>query len=98
VENAVVHGIATERGPGRIEISASRDNGTLHLRVRDSGPGFGEKMVAAERIGLGNTRARLAQLYGDRHSLECLDAGGGGAAVTIAIPFRREGDAAGAAG
>ena len=39
-------------------------------------------------IGLANTRARLAQLYGDECSVEIGAAGKGGARVTVTIPFR----------
>jgi len=40
VENAIVHGIARQQGPGTIVVAASRGDGMLHLRVSDSGPGF----------------------------------------------------------
>jgi len=39
-------------------------------------------------IGLANTRARLAQLYGDASVLEIGDASGGGARVSVTIPYR----------
>jgi two-component system LytT family sensor kinase len=39
-------------------------------------------------IGLANTRARLAQLYGGRASLAVADAVGGGAVATMELPFR----------
>jgi sensor histidine kinase YesM len=41
-----------------------------------------------ERIGLANTRARLQQLYGARHTLRYGPVDGGGFDVAIAIPFR----------
>ena len=42
VENAIRHGIAPRIEPGRVEISASvgADHRSLHLEVRDNGPGF----------------------------------------------------------
>jgi|SRR5579872_1701262 len=86
VENAVRHGIAARREAGRIEISSRRRNGSLLLRVSDTGPGLRGEPVA-EGIGLRNTRARLSQLYGNASSLTLEDAPGGGLAVTIEIPY-----------
>jgi two-component system, LytTR family, sensor kinase len=40
VENAIRHGIAPRSAPGMIEICAARDRETLHLLVRDNGPGL----------------------------------------------------------
>jgi hypothetical protein len=37
---------------------------------------------------LGNTRARLARMYGNEQALELGDAEGGGALATLRIPFR----------
>ena len=90
VENALRHGVAQTRGPGRVEISAKRENGSLRIRVRDNGPGLqaitrpddGLK----EGLGLSNTRARLEQLYGAAHRFELENAPGGGLLVTLEIP------------
>ena len=90
VENALRHGIAQTRGPGRVEISAKREHGSLRIRVRDNGPG----LVAITRpddglkegLGLSNTRARLEQLYGSAHRFELENAPGGGLLVTLEIP------------
>jgi LytS/YehU family sensor histidine kinase len=95
VENAVVHGVARRRGAGSIVIQAFRSNGTLRIRVTDDGPGFGSdrEMNGAVRedgrgrgIGLANTRARLAELYGADQGVEC-DDGAHGGIVTISLPF-----------
>jgi signal transduction histidine kinase len=69
-----------------VEIHAARRNGTLEIAVRDDGAGLASDAGAG--IGLGNTRERLAQLYGGAHRLELRDAPGGGLEVAIAIPFR----------
>lgn len=87
VENALRHGIEREPGAGRIEINIERSNETVVIQVRDSGPGFvagGQR----EGIGLSNTRARLAGLYGAAGRLECGDAPGGGGQVRITLPYR----------
>ena len=55
----------------------------------DDGPGF-PAASGAERqgIGLANTRARLAQLYGDAGRLSTENAPDGGAVVTLVVPYR----------
>ena len=88
VENAVIHGLSARPGEGIIRISAARVDSTLQLQVRDTGPGFGAKSRGGNGIGLANTRARLEQMYGQAHRLECGNAPDGGAAVTITIPLR----------
>ena len=90
VENALRHGIAQTRGPGRVEISAKRENGSLRIRVRDNGPGLAAITRPddglREGLGLSNTRARLEQLYGAAHRFELENAPGGGLLVTLEIP------------
>ena len=103
-ENAIVHGIAPVTGPGELRLRAVRRNGDLLLEVSDTGPGFSASTqsngdqgqhdangVAGRStggIGLTNTRARLAQLYGEQSSLSLADGASGGARVTVTLPFR----------
>ena len=91
VENAVRHGIAPRSQGGRIEISARRENGLLHLAVSDDGSGTDEgadALAGKGGVGLANTRERLARLYGDRHSFALRSSAGLGMTVAIAIPYR----------
>ncbi len=88
VENALRHGVAKQEADARIEIHAARQNGSLLLRVRDNGQGLTNDLEAKPGIGLNNTRARLAQLYGEAQRLELRNAEGGGVEVAITIPFR----------
>ncbi|MCA1616609.1 MAG: histidine kinase [Acidobacteria bacterium] len=94
VENAIRHGVAPRAAAGRIEIRAARRNGSLHLRVRDDGAGLPREADDSGRrrggVGIANTRARLAQLYGAGHGFEMRNAPGGGLCVEITIPFRAE--------
>ncbi len=92
VENALRHGIASRADAGLLEVKARRDGDTLVLTVRDDGPGLGPAGLAASGVGLANTRARLAALYGDRASLEIANAAAGGALVTIRLPYHEAGD------
>jgi sensor histidine kinase YesM len=92
VENAIVHGIAKGPGVGTISVSAGRVDSGLQLRVADSGPGFSASAPRQNGIGLANTRLRLEQLYGPGHRLEFGPSPGGGATVTLSLPFERIGD------
>ncbi|MFO0965191.1 MAG: histidine kinase [Gemmataceae bacterium] len=86
VENAIRHGVAVTPGAGRIEIQASRSNGSLRLAIRDSGPGLAAPPNPG--IGLANTRARLEKLYGPDQRLDLSNGPAGGLQVAITIPFQ----------
>ena len=90
VENAVRHGIAPRARPGRIDILARRADSRLELEVRDSGDGLPPDRLNAlnDGVGLGNTRARLAHLYGSSHRFTFANRAEGGFRVFISIPFR----------
>jgi LytS/YehU family sensor histidine kinase len=92
VENALRHGVSRKADAGLLEVTAQRDGDTLVLTVRDDGPGLGPAGAPATGVGLANTRARLAALYGDRANLEIANAAGGGVVVTIRLPYHESGD------
>jgi signal transduction histidine kinase len=85
VENAIQHGLAAANG-GWIRIAAERRDGWLELEVSDSGSGF--PVGATDGIGLANTRARLAQLYGEAGRLVPGSAPDGGGRVQLRIPYQ----------
>jgi LytS/YehU family sensor histidine kinase len=90
VENAIEHGIARRAGAGRITIAAARNGDHLELSVTDDGSGLDSTNdFPVEGIGLGNTRRRLAALYGDRASLTLAPAPGGGLRVDLLVPLQR---------
>jgi sensor histidine kinase YesM len=86
VENAIKHGVNAQRGGGRVDVSTVRNNGSLVIEVRDSGPGF-RAADTQPGIGLANTRARLDHLYGSDATFEYGSASEGGASVRISIPY-----------
>jgi sensor histidine kinase YesM len=91
VENAIRHGIGPRAAGGSISIRVGRHDAALRLRVADDG--IGARMAAGQRlaregVGLGNTRARLQHLYGDRHQLTLTTAPGAGFTVDIDVPYR----------
>jgi len=81
VENAIRHGIGPRAAGGSIDISVTRHEDSVRLRVADDGIGArlsAHHGLAREGVGLGNTRARLQHLYGDRHRLTVITAPGAG--------------------
>jgi two-component system LytT family sensor kinase len=87
VENAIRHGIEPHARPGRIEVEARRENGTLMLVVRDNGAGQPPGGFTREGIGLANTRERLRELYGDGHRFELANHPAGGLEVRLVLPL-----------
>jgi two-component system, LytTR family, sensor kinase len=90
VENAIEHGIATRRRGGRLEIRAAARAGNLELSVADDGAGLTDAQQHADtaRVGLRNTRARLAHLYGERGRLDLRNRTDGGVVATVVLPYR----------
>lgn len=86
VENAVQHGVAALARPGRIAIQARREDGFLHLQVRDTGPGLAAGPATnGNGIGLSNTESRLRRRYGDRQRFALRN--DHGLVVEVRIPF-----------
>jgi LytS/YehU family sensor histidine kinase len=90
VENAVEHGVKRTLDAARVRLSAKRSGDRLRVEIADNGPG---PTSSAEGVGVGlaNTRARLAGLYGDAHRFELRPLESGGTVVTIELPFKPSG-------
>jgi len=86
LENAVRHGVEHSRTTVAIEVRARARGDRLELIVRDHG-GVREARSPGHGIGLANTRARLATLYGEAHQFERTPTEGGGLAIRIEIPL-----------
>ena len=97
VENSVRHGIAPSEAGGTIAVTATCNNGTLEIDVRDDGCGLtandpldgGDGLGGRAQSGLRITRSRLENLFGDRCRLE-LSAEPRGCRVLLTMPARFE--------
>lgn len=89
VENAIRHGTSRRAGGGQLEIIARRDGAVLVIEVLDDGPGVPADASPNEGIGIGHTRARLAQLYGDASRLELEPRPHGGTTARVRLPYER---------
>lgn len=87
VENAIRHGIAHCEDHGVIETVIRRDGASLHLRIRDTGPGVPAMKQNGSGIGLKNTRERLHHFYQDRFEMKAAPMEAGGFEVAISIPY-----------
>jgi signal transduction histidine kinase len=86
VENSIRHGLQPRASGGHVDVRARRTGARLRVEVADDGIGIGPTLV--EGVGLGNTRARLAELYRDAHEFAISSRPTGGVVVTLEIPFR----------
>ena len=90
LENSLRHGMKSGSTAMEISVAAGRENGSLILRVQDTGAGIGETGAAGvfgRGLGLSNIRDRLAQLYGDGQQFSIANRPGGGAEVTLRVPL-----------
>lgn len=108
VENAVMHGVSKVEGAGRIELRAWGVDDDVVITVRDNGPGLDGTAVlggagkgissgngalpSTGGVGLGNTRARLEQLYGAAQHLSLHPAAEGGTVAEIVLPYHTGAD------
>lgn len=104
VENAVQYALAPRAKGGSIRIAATRDtNGKLNLDVSDDGRGLDDEVKyklqnvelnaalnvnKLDGVGLANTRARLAHLYGSAANMELSPVVPHGLSVRLTLPFR----------
>jgi two-component system, LytTR family, sensor kinase len=90
VENSLRHGLKESGAKIEISIGAHRDNGSLVIRVADTGAGIGAQSADAalgRGFGLANIRGRLEQLYGSGQQFSIANRASGGAEVTLRFPF-----------
>jgi signal transduction histidine kinase len=87
VENAIRHGIEPQMRTGRITLRSALEGENIILTVTDNGGGMPLGGFKREGIGLANSRARLAELYGDEQKFEMFNQPEGGLSVRLTFPF-----------
>ena len=90
VENAMRHAISRTNA-GVVEITAVPRNGSVRIEVKDNGPGLTSEPKAlmsrnSRGVGLANTQARLAGLYGSKAKFELRNRPTGGLTVMLEVP------------
>ena len=95
VKNAIKHGVSKLSSGGHIEVSATREGERVIICVRDNGPEVSlDTPPSPHSLGLRNTRARLAALYGPVQSLTLKHAVGGGLIAEVSLPYHTQNDCA----
>ena len=97
VENAIKHGVSKlpNSAVGHIEVNARREGDDVVITVIDNGPALQDAstLLVESGVGVRNTRARLAQLYGAEHTLSLSPAPSGqGVVASLTIPYHTRAD------
>lgn len=89
-ENAIRHGIGKHKEPDVVTIRAFKGSGRLCLEVYNQTSVLenAPDQPLRQGLGLSNTQARLAQLYGSEHSFEIRNLEPRGVVVRLSIPLR----------
>ena len=95
VENAVKHGVAPVPKGGIVRIRAEQVGERLRVAVSDNGAGF--RQTSGAGVGLANTRARLASLFGRDATLHVTANDDAGVTATLDLPLQALQDVRGAA-
>lgn len=102
VENSIFHGIAPKDSPGRLEIEARQENETLVITVTDDGVGISPEQLreimredytqntGIHKIGIGNVRKRIQEMYGEPYALTLESEQGAWTRVVIRIPMEKK--------
>ena len=84
VENAIIHGVLPEKGPGTIKLSVKNcEDGRVKITVEDTGVGISDEIIhkvysgnmPENKIGLYNVHLRLKLMYGEGIKIERLEKG-----------------------
>jgi len=89
VENSLRHGMKSGEETMHLAISAHRDNGSMVLKVSDTGTGLPASISENPTggIGIANIRDRLVHLYGASAGLTLQNRATDGAEVSVRLPF-----------
>ena len=91
-ENAFVHGLEQQVGPGSLSITGMVQAEELVLTVADDGVGFNPADLddSGTHVGLANVDRRLRLLYGEKYGVEIKSAPGNGCTVILRMPVKTE--------
>lgn len=84
-ENAIVHGLEKSAAAITIDVSCRLEGDKLCIDVNDDGAAP-DMLTFQEGVGIGNTRARLAELYGQNARLSIAPRETLGTCLSLAIP------------
>jgi len=85
VENAIVHGLDKTGGAIHVELTCRIEGDSLRIELSDDGTTL-DSLELREGVGIGNTRARLTELYGSGADLTIAPREELGTQLTLAIP------------
>ncbi len=88
VENGIKHGVARLTGGGFLQLSATQQNDSLFIRIRNSGELTG---TSSGGIGLQNTAERLSILYGKEADFSIFQESEGVVCAELRMPVMSEG-------
>lgn len=86
VENALEHGAQASLRGATVRIQGGVEADGVRLQVVDTGPGPAPSHQ--DGVGLANSRARLAQAWGDAATLQLQAGPDGGCVATLTLPHR----------
>jgi sensor histidine kinase YesM len=86
VENAVKHGLEPKIDGGRVDVSAEKVDGSVVVRISDTGLGLGSGATKGTGVGLSHVRERVAAAYGPQASLKIEKNPADGVTATVRIP------------
>jgi len=99
VENAISHGLVNTRGPKKIGITGTAQNGDMVLSISDNGVGMDAETVnrklrdegaesfgQMKSIGLANIHARIRLLFGEAYGVSVQSLSQKGSTVTLRVP------------
>jgi two-component system, LytTR family, sensor histidine kinase AlgZ len=86
VENAILHGMAQQRG-GKVEVVVRGEPTQLVIEVRDDGPGLGRSTHVGAGTSVHTIRERLRLHYGTRATLSFAHNGSDGCVARLALPW-----------
>lgn len=93
VENVIVHGFEKMERPGRLTITAMRNNDDIHIVIKDNGVGIPAESLthilqteSQGGYGLKNVNQRIKLIFGEEYGMSIESVVDEGTTVTVKIP------------